>query len=150
MAVRPAQASDIEAVCCVELASFTAPWSRESITEDMLHNKNARYMVVENGEKEIVGYGSAWVVFDEAQIMNIAVLPTQRRHGYGEELVEVLLSHMWKEAVHQVFLEVRRSNVSALSLYEKMGFITQGIRKNYYQNPVEDAYIMLLSKKEDE
>ena len=80
--------------------------------------------------------------FDDAELIRIAVDTKQRRHGIGERLLDNLLQEARTREIHNIFLEVRSSNVPAIRLYEKAGFINAGIRKGYYSNPTEDAIIM--------
>ena len=71
-----------------------------------------------------------------------------RRQGFGAKLTSALIEECFKRGMHEIFLEVRISNLSALSLYRQLGFTVKGMRKNYYSEPKEDAYIMSLIKEE--
>ena len=75
-------------------------------------------------------------------MMNIAVHPDYRRRGMGESLVNALVEELKDRGSRCLTLEVRSSNAPARSLYEKMGFVQIGLRKNYYRNPKEDACIL--------
>ena len=75
-------------------------------------------------------------------MMNIAVHPDFRRKGIAEALIATLEEALWEKGSLALTLEVRASNVPAISLYEKLGFVQAGIRKNYYRNPKEDARIL--------
>ena len=79
--------------------------------------------------------------------MRVGVLPKYRRQKLGEALVKHMLSDFQTQGVERVFLEVRRSNVPAIALYEKLGFSVLGVRRAYYENPKEDALVMERSKK---
>lgn len=96
-------------------------------------------------EGTLLGYIGCMLVLEEASINNYGVLPEHRRKGIGATLMEHLLSHCRKRDVEKVFLEVRISNQAAISLYKKFGFEKIGYRKDYYLDPVEDAYLCLLS-----
>ncbi len=148
MRIRRATIEDVPAIYGVEEDCFSVPWSMESITNDLVHNPKSLYLVVEV-DGAVVGYGGAWIVADEGQITNIAIKKEFRRDGYGGRLVRRLLKEIFKESVAEVFLEVRFSNVAALALYRRFGFTVKGIRKQYYTDPVEDAYIMSLLKEEE-
>lgn len=91
---------------------------------------------------KIAGYIGMYVSFDEAGITNVAVSPEYRRQGIGRQLVTSAKAAAKNAAVNTMFLEVRVSNAPAISLYRKMGFENLGIRKNFYDHPAEDAYIM--------
>ena len=83
-----------------------------------------------------------YVSFDEASVTNVAVSPMFRKKGYGEALVVAAKEAVKAEGAENIFLEVRVSNEPAISLYKKLGFEELGIRKKFYEHPVEDAIIM--------
>lgn len=132
---------------CGELAEldkrcFQVPWSEQSFKEET-ENPLATYLLAkENGK--IVGYCGFWRVSGEAQITNVAVLPEYRRKGVATALMEEMLSVCADDG--QVVLEVRESNNSAISLYEKLGFVKVGTRKRFYHSPDEDGITMLRRK----
>lgn len=146
-AIRPAVLSDCEGLYAVEVDCFSIPWSKESIEADLAAGERALYYVIEVAG-EIIGYAGAWLVADEGQITNIAVKKAFRREGYGAILTRKIQKELFKRGAEEIFLEVRLSNVAALELYRRLGFTVKGIRKNYYQEPVEDAYVMSVSKEE--
>ena len=84
------------------------------------------------------------VVTDEAEILNLAVKPANRRQGEGMKLVQRMLEDFQTRSVSRVFLEVRESNTGAIGFYEHLGFRTVGKRKDYYQGPPEAALVMEL------
>jgi len=98
---------------------------------------------------EVVGYVCFWVVFEELRMMNVAVEPHVRRRGIGHALLLKALTTGIEEGAHRALLEVRASNDSAVTLYERAGFVRTGMRAKYYTNPIEDAVLMEaeLSKK---
>lgn len=131
----------IDDIMVVENLSFEIPWSRQSITDEFLHNDNAVYFcAVADGKA--VGYAGMWLVLDEGHITNIAVHPDFRRCGIGGSLMRALLEEAEKRGLAALTLEVRRSNDSARYLYEKYGFEDGGVRKGYYADNNEDAIIM--------
>ena len=93
-------------------------------------------------EEIVTGYIGLYLSFDEASVTNVAVASKFRKKGYGEALVEKSKELAKDAGAECIFLEVRQSNVPALSLYKKLGFEELGIRKNFYEHPVEDAIIM--------
>ena len=133
--------SDIEDILVVEKLSFSIPWSRDSFEKEIVDNNLAIYLVAKVNEKA-VGYIGMWKVLNEGHITNVAVHPEFRHQGIGDQLVSELLSLCEKEDIDLVTLEVRKSNQNAIKLYEKHGFVAEGIRKAYYQDNKEDAIIM--------
>lgn len=139
--IRPMEAQDVEKVAQVERASFRVPWPENAFRSE-LDNVCARYFVAELG-KEVVGYGGMWLVILEAQITNIAIHPSYRGRGYGEKLLRTMMCAAYDElGIVQMTLEVRRSNLPAQSLYQKLGFVQEGVRPGYYEDNREDAFIM--------
>ncbi len=118
---------------------FNVPWSEKSFREEA-ENNLAKYFVAEE-DGNIIGYCGIWCVQDEGQITNIAVLPEYRRLGVASRLLERLIDEC--SELLQMVLEVRESNVGAISLYEKYGFKKAGMRKNFYHSPTENAIIMI-------
>ncbi|MBR6523113.1 MAG: ribosomal protein S18-alanine N-acetyltransferase [Clostridia bacterium] len=125
-----------------EIARQSLPdaWS-ESAFSDELKNKAATVFVALSDNRPI-GFGGVQKVLDEAYITNIAVKKEARRKGVGKALLKAIINHCADSSF--VSLEVRVSNSAAIKLYEKSGFVSQGIRKNFYSHPSEDANIMTL------
>jgi len=131
---------DIDEVMRIEKESFSLPWSRESYQGE-LSNNFATYLVGDY-EGEVIGYGGIWVVFEEAHITNVAVDPAYRKTGVGRALMEELERTARQRKASRILLEVRPSNVAALALYRGLGYLTSGLRKEYYSDNNEDAIIM--------
>ena len=147
MTVRRATIEDAKEIFAIEMECFSVPWSLDSIETELLNEDKKLYYVIEDANG-VVGYAGAWLVYDEGQITNIAIRPSARRQGFGAKLTSALIEECFKRGMHEIFLEVRISNLSALSLYRQLGFTVKGMRKNYYSEPKEDAYIMSLIKEE--
>ena len=98
--------------------------------------------VEEGASDPIVGFAGMWVLFDEAHVTTIGVLPNQRGKGLGELLLVDLFEQGLARDAEWLTLEVRVSNAPAQALYEKYGFTRQGVRRRYYSDNGEDAYIM--------
>ena len=145
--VRQATKADAEAIYAIETDSFSTPWSLESVICELEEQKERIYFLVEE-DGQAVAYAGAWMVYDEGQITNIAVRPESRREGYGAIVTRKLIKELFNRGMTEIFLEVRISNIAALALYRRLGFTVKGIRKSYYTNPTEDAYIMSLVKEE--
>ena len=149
MEIRLATIEDAHAIYEIEQQSFSVPWRLESVLAELEGAENKLYMVICE-ENHIVGYAGAWLVYDEGQITNIAVLPSARGKGYGSKLTKQLIDECFSRGMHEIFLEVRIYNLAALAMYRNLGFSVKGIRKEYYSEPTEDAYIMSLVSEEIE
>ena len=130
----------VKAVAELEAICFSDPWSENSVASE-LKNKLALWLVAEE-EGRVAGYIGSQTCGDESDVMNVAVHPDFRRRGIAEALVNSLVEELKAIESRCLTLEVRASNVPAISLYEKLGFVEVGRRKNYYRNPKEDALIM--------
>lgn len=95
-------------------------------------------------DEKLIGYICCMTVLDEASINNFAVLPQKQGEGIGTALLKGLILLLKEKAMVKLWLEVRVSNSGAYGLYKKMGFEDIYRRKDYYQAPVEDAYILEL------
>lgn len=138
--IRCMMEEDIKHVANLEKNVFTTPWSEKSL-HDCISRKEYHFFVADvNGT--IAGYIGLYTVLDEGDITNVAVLPQYRRFGIGKGLVQSALEFCRNSNIVAVTLEVRKSNEAAISLYTKLGFEVQGIRKSYYQKPTEDGIIM--------
>lgn len=143
LSLREATIDDAEAIYELDKACFSVPWSLESITAEFApDHQGQRLYVLAELDGNIIGYAGAWLVLDEGQITNIAIHPDYRRQGYGAMLTKKLVRLLSEAEMNEIFLEVRLSNLGALALYRRLGFTVKGIRKNYYTDPLEDAYIM--------
>lgn len=135
--------SDLDEVYKLEEKCFSVPWTYEAFRGELTKNMLARYLVILLDEK-IVGYGGVWYILEEGHITNIAIDPDFRKHGLGQKLVAEMIVEAVKNNIHQMTLEVRKSNIPAIKLYEKMGFEIAGVRPKYYTDNQEDALIMWL------
>ena len=115
-------------------------WSRASIAAEL--DKAGAYCAVAVDEDRVVGYIAYEVILDEGSLVELAVLPEYRRKGIGRRLAELMLTSC--EGVRTVCLEVRASNTAAVALYEVMGFERISVRRDYYDDPKEDAVIMVF------
>ena len=129
-----AQIAELEKIC------FSDPWSEKSIASE-LNNELAFWLTAMEGE-QVAGYIGSQTVMDESDMMNVAVHPDFRRKGIAEALVNALVEALKSKGSRCLTLEVRASNVPAITLYGKLGFSEIGRRKNYYRNPREDALIL--------
>lgn len=140
MEIKELTIAHAQAVYDVLSASFSSPWSVETITA-LLQSENAVCFGAFEGEA-LVGYAALEWVLDEGSLTDIAVLPTFRRKGISKLLMSELVAKAQIKKLQFVTLEVRQSNTPAISLYESYGFERVGKRPSYYRNPVEDAILM--------
>lgn len=131
----------IDDIVIVENLSFKIPWSKQSISDELVKNKFALYFSAEF-DSHIVGYAGMWHICDEGHITNIAVHPEFRGIGIGSLLMESLIEKASYLEIISMTLEVRKSNAAAQALYRKYGFQDGGFRKAYYADNNEDAIIM--------
>lgn len=130
----------IDDLIFIENSCFTHPMSKQNLLESISNEKYVFIGFIEN--EMLVGYGSIFIVSDEAYVNNIAVLKDFRNKGIAKTIVNELIDICKLKNCEFITLEVRESNFPAISLYEKQGFKKITIRKNYYSNPVENAIIM--------
>ncbi len=135
-----ADKSCIDAISQIETECFSDPWSKTAIEQFLSYPQNT--ILCAFLDDKLCGYVSETLVLDEIQIANVAVSESWRRQGIASILIEALINKCYSQKVSFVTLEVRKSNTPAINLYTKFGFKAEGIRKNYYKTPVEDAIIM--------
>lgn len=140
VAIRQMKVEDAAAIAEMEHQTFSDAWSEKAIL-DTLRNPKTICLVAEKIGK-IVGYCIVYTADDEADIARIAVLKESRRFGVASELIHALDVICWENQIQIIMLDVRVSNDDARTFYEKHGFTQDGIRENYYKNPIEDAILM--------
>ena len=143
--VVPMDRGHIPAIAALERTCFSRPWS-EGALEEELYNDTACFLVAEGEDGSVLGYAGLHVILDEGYIDNVAVDPAYRRQGVADALLDVFC-RFGAEKLAFLTLEVRESNAPAIALYEKHGFYTVGRRKDYYDDPKEDA--LLLTREWD-
>ncbi len=135
-----AEPRHIESLETIERECFSMPWTREQL-ESQLPDDRHVFLVAEAGG-EAVGYVGMMHILDEGYISNVAVAAAFRRNGVGDALIVELLRRAIELGLSFVTLEVREHNTPAMELYKKHGFIPVGKRKDYYEQPKEDAVLM--------
>lgn len=164
--VRTATSEDIPSLCSLEDECFVHPWSEKSFSDffglpyTVAYVATVAYLAVYNPndcshadcshtpanpietDGRVIGYAGMYTSFGDGDITNIAVTRGFRRHGVGTALLGALRE---TEGVNRLLLEVRESNSTARSLYEKYGFKTDCIRRNFYTKPTENAVLMSLN-----
>ncbi|HIX91420.1 MAG TPA: ribosomal protein S18-alanine N-acetyltransferase [Firmicutes bacterium] len=136
---RLARADDIPDLCRIEAECFSEPWSESSFTEFFGQSYSTAYVAL-HGDT-VVGYAGMYITFGEGNITNVAVSYRWRRLGAGRRLIDSLARH---DGVDRLLLEVRESNLPAITLYKSCGFVIDGTRRGFYSNPREDAFLMSL------
>ena len=141
--IREMLLSDVDQVFAIEQDAYPFPWSKSLFEQAVTTNKYA--CVLEINDK-IIGYAVLSFVVGEVELLNICISPSQQGKGYANQLLTHLIDFSEQRNNHEMFLEVRVSNASAIHLYEKLGFNEIGRRKNYYPGKQgrEDAILMAL------
>ena len=138
------QIDDLDEVMAIEEESFSVPWTENGFFTFLIR-EDALFLSAVADEK-IVGYIGLITAGSEADITNVAVKSTHRGKGIGKQLVGEMIRLAEEKGVEDIFLEVRVSNTPAIRLYGYFGFEQVGLRKDYYDLPKEDAYIMKYSR----
>ena len=137
---RPMQKDDVAAVAQMEQEYFSQPWSERAFHE-ALKKEEYFYMVAEE-EGCVLAYCGMYRVLDEGDITQVAVRSDVRGRGIGRGLLQDFMQKGIAQGIEAYTLEVRVSNQSAIHMYEACGFVTECVRKGFYDAPKEDAYIM--------
>ena len=133
--------ADLDAVERIERASYPAPWSRSMFAGELAKPSSLSLAAV-NDAGEVIGYLVLSRYVDAWHVMNLAVDPDWRRRGVASALLERLLADTTGDTERGYTLEVRVSNDGAISLYERFGFRSRGVRRGYYTDNREDALVM--------
>lgn len=133
---------DIEQVYAIECSCFTQPWSVESLIGELTRNNDIAYYVVAEHEGAIVGYAGCWIMFDEAHMTNIAVIPEYRRLGIARGMILKMMTEAVSRGASSMTLEVREFNFKAQNLYASLDFTKAGVRRRYYSDTGENAFIL--------
>ena len=136
----PMDRSHLAGVAALERLCFSAPWT-EAMLEEELYNDTASFIVAEGEDGSVLGYAGLHVILDEGYIDNVAVHPDCRRQGIADKLLDVFC-RFGQANLAFLTLAVRPSTPAAVALYDKNGFTEAGRRKNYNENPREDALLL--------
>lgn len=139
--IRPMEEKDLPQVLEIEKVSFSKPWTLNAFLGSL---KAPNIYIVATVGEEIAGYCGLWGVTGEGQINNVAVDKIYRNQGIAFAMLTQLIQLGREQGLGEYTLEVRKSNLPAISVYHKLGFLEEGLRKNYYEEPMEDALIMWL------
>jgi [ribosomal protein S18]-alanine N-acetyltransferase len=139
--LRRLELADLDAIERIERVSYRTPWSRSMFASELAKPSSLSFGAVDE-TGTLVGYLVLSRYVDAWHVMNIAVAPERRRQGVASALLQRLLELTKDDALRGYTLEVRVSNVGAISLYERFGFVPKGLRRGYYTDNREDALIM--------
>lgn len=153
MTIRKMTPADVPGVAAIERQCFSQPWSEQSFA-DAAQDENALCLAAVGqeadgcrGEGEAVfGYICMYLSPPEGEITNVAVFEPAREQGVGEALIAAMQREAGARGIDQIFLEVRESNLPAIRLYKRTGFVEAGVRRGFYELPREDAKIMKWSR----
>ncbi len=143
LVIEPYAPSDLSSIMEIENVSFTIPWSRQSYEEVTALDSVETWVARQGGE--LVGYALVQKVQNEMELHTFAVKPECRRMHVGERILEFLIGSARDRRINNIFLLVRTGNSPARKLYEKLGFVSVGVRRNYYDDTREDAIVMRLA-----
>lgn len=143
--IREMQPQDVDAVTALEEKSFSMPWKRHDF-EEILTNPNRIYLVAE-WDNRIVGGCMLTMIAGEGDVSNVAVDEKYRGKHIATALMQELLRYGEEKDIFDFTLEVREQNHTAIRLYKNAGFISEGIRPNFYEKPKDNAVIMWRRKE---
>lgn len=138
---------DLDEIVAIENVSYPSPWPKRIFEREIKAQNSYKRIIRFSGS--VVGYIITWTIHDEVHILNIAVHKDFRQIGLGEMLLRDCLNYSSEQGLKLAVLEVRTSNHGAIKLYEKVGFKTLRVRKKYYSDTGEDAYVMLCELESD-
>ena len=139
MTIREMTFEDIDAVTAIERECIASPWDENGFLSFML--REGTVFLVAEKDGNVIGHAGFVSAADEADITNVAVTASKRRQGVAGALIGHLLAEGKKRGIAKIFLEVRESNAPAIGLYAQQGFAVTGRRKDYYEDPKEDALL---------
>lgn len=156
--LQPLTLADLDLVWDTEKRAYAHPWSRRNFSDSLATGYPAQLLVtpalptdaplrLTHSGHMLLGYWVAMQVLDEVHVLNIAVAPEHRRQGWGHTLMQALSTHAIGQGAQCLWLEVRTGNTPARALYQRTGFVTMGVRKQYYpasNGQREDAIVMSL------
>ncbi|MGE5343953.1 MAG: ribosomal protein S18-alanine N-acetyltransferase [Candidatus Omnitrophota bacterium] len=145
--IRRVKPRDIDAISQIETELFTDAWKPQHFIDELDHNIAFFYAAEIPGNQPppaIAGYILFWMIEDTLELHKIAVSSNYQKKGIGKQLFGFMLEKAREKKIKELFLEVRKSNIGAIKLYESFGFNAIAIRKDYYTEPCEDAIIYQL------
>lgn len=143
-------ADDVSDICEIEDMCFGSKWNEKLIAQEISNKNSCSFVCKKDGV--VIGYVFFRFVFDEGEVLRICTRTEFRKMQIASRLMDMILNFAEEKKINKIFLEVRRSNISAISLYKKFGFINYAERKRYYPDNGEDAILMqkIFDNKESE
>ena len=141
LSFREMQTSDLDAVMQIETVNFPFPWTAGNFKDSITSGHDCVLLQMDDS---IIGYAILMMVLDEAHLLNISVAPSHKGQGLGRHLLDHMMQIGREKGGLNMFLEVRPSNIAAITLYESIGFNEMGVRPGYYpaHNGRENAVLM--------
>lgn len=139
--IKPFLEEYLDEIALLERTCFSTPWSKDLLASE-IYNNNSNFLVAVDESNRVLGYVGLKFIMDEGYITNIAVFPQYRNNGVASELLKKIIEFGYAKNLKFISLEVRKSNVYAISIYKNLGFALMGERKNFYIDPQENAFIM--------
>jgi ribosomal-protein-alanine N-acetyltransferase len=134
--------ADLGPIIGIERASFSVPWTEDMFRGELQNSQVSSIWILKDAGGRVVAFCCVWFVVDELHINNLAVTPDCRGQGLATELLRRVMAEAAVRGAERVTLEVRRSNLAAVNLYQKLDFLVAGVRPAYYSEPVEDALVL--------
>ncbi len=131
---------DLAEVVALEKRCYPTPWSLQQFVAELENPVAAIILCEQNGE--LAGYVCYWLVAGELQILNVATAPQFRRQGVAGQLLTRVFAECQSSGLSSAWLEVRSGNSGAIKLYQRLGFVANGVRRSYYRDG-EDALLMV-------
>ena len=133
--------TDIDAVLRIEKAIYAFPWTLGNFNDCLVAGYRCHVLI---GDDKLIGYGVQMLILDEVHLLNLTVASDFQKKGMGKALLNFLIDDALEQQAKKMILEVRRTNLAAIFLYESFGFDQIGLRKNYYPAHLgrEDAIVM--------
>jgi len=149
LSLRPMHIGDLDVIMQIEPTIYSHPWTRGNFS-DSLNSGYSAWVMEEKGE--MIGYALMMMVMDEAHLLNLSIAKHRQKQGLGRYLLEYMMTIAKRHKAANMFLEVRTSNISAIALYENIGFCEMAVRRGYYpadpkvfKTGREDAVLMGLA-----
>ena len=133
--------SDISLVCEIEANSHLHPWSEKNFLDCLQHQYWNYVLIVESSPSQIVGHCIVMPGVEELHLLNITIHPDFRRHLIASRALSAIEEIGNTHHYLKMLLEVRRSNESAIKMYEKFGFVLIGVRKDYYPMSQDSTFL---------
>lgn len=137
---RRVEKEDMQQIASLEKETFSDAWSIVGLQETL--EQEHAFITVAEEDSKVVAYCIVYHVMDEGEIARIAVNRENRRQGVGQGLLDYTCDCCREKELQRLLLDVRESNVGARAFYKQYGFVEDGIRKNFYDNPKENAVLM--------